>query len=94
MIYDGVKTVTTAGTAEALTDERTMGFMVTVQALHTNNNPLYVGGPTIDSTRGIRLLSGDSHTYPAAESNVYDLQHLFIDVDTDGEGARFTYARR
>ncbi len=92
--FDGVQTVTAAGTAEALASARTMAFTVTAQAIETNTDAVFVGASTVDSTRGAYLLAGDSYTFPEHPNNVYDLREIFVDAAVNGEGVRFTYARR
>lgn len=94
MIRDGVRTVTTAGDAEALATSRTMACSVIIQAIEDNGDAVFVGGSTIDSTRGSRLLAGDSVTLPMHPTNIYDLATIFVDAAVNGEGVRFIYVRR
>lgn len=96
MIYDGEKDIAAAGTAEALASARVMAVWVTVQAKIDNTNAVRVGGKnaSVSGEKGVYLLAGDAHTFPSMGGiNAYDLQHLFVDVGTNGEGVTFTYGR-
>jgi len=88
---DGTKTVTTAGTAEALTATVTAVAWANVQALAGNAGIVYLGASTVSSARGIELLSGDSFMFPVIVGYQYDLAKIFIDVSVNGEGVDFTY---
>src|SRR5690606_30293465 len=58
-IYSGQKTVTAAGTAEALAVSQALTSGVTVKALASNTGVVYVGGSSVDSTNGFELAAGD-----------------------------------
>lgn len=91
---DGSKDVTTAGTRVALVAAQEFAAWVTVQAKTGNTGSIYLGGVTIDSTRGIELLSGDTHTFLAERARQYDLNGIYIDSSVNGEGVTFTYESR
>ena len=94
MVYDGSRTVTTAGTRVTLVSTRTPAAWVIVQANHDNTDAVYVGGSTVSSTRGARLLAGDSVTIPQmAGVGAYDLQTVYVDAAVGGEGVRYIYGR-
>ncbi len=92
-LSDGSKTVTAAGTAEALASTRTIAQFVTIQALADNTNSVYIGDSTVGSGRGIELPSAlDSYQFaPIADLYIYNLADIFIDVAVSGEGVKFTY---
>ena len=85
IVGDGSKDVTTAGTAEAISTTQRCKW-VAIIAKSTNTGNVYVGGSTIDSTRGIPLAASESISLPAS-----DLSLVYIDVDTNGEGVTFAY---
>lgn len=82
----GQKTVTTAGTAVPLsaTELRINGPLM-VKALLANTNNVYVGNDgagDVTSGNGVELDAGESIVF----SYVGDLQKVFLDADTNGEG--------
>lgn len=93
-ISDGSRDVTTAGTRVALATARTMACTVTVEAKVANTGAVFVGGNTIASGRGVRLLAGDSYTFPAHPQNIYNLQDIYVDAAVNAEGVTFVYAQR
>lgn len=88
-IGHGVKTVTSAGTDEALAGS-TACKRVTIQAQSDNTNPIAVGGSGVDATiatgTGVLLFPGD-----VFELDIDNLADVYIDAITSGEGARYTY---
>lgn len=83
-IVHGKKTVTTAGTQEALGTSTVLRSGVKVKALHANTNMVYVGGSTVSSTTGFVLDAGEDVFLEIA-----DLATIYIDVDTNGEGVTY-----
>lgn len=83
-IVHGVKTVTTAGTAEALGVSTTLYSDLRIRALTTNTGNAYVGGSTVTAATGFPLGSGEEVTV-----RISDLSSIYIDVDTDGEGVAY-----
>ena len=77
------KTVATAGIAEALASATSIKA-VTVRALTGNTNNIFVGGSDVDSSNGFILAAGDTASF-----EIDDLANVFLDVTTDGEGARY-----
>jgi hypothetical protein len=80
----GQKTVTTAGTAEALGSQSIQGPLM-VKALIANTNNVYIGNDGADditSANGLELAGGDAVIFDW----ISDLGVLWLDVDTDGEG--------
>ena len=80
------KTVTAAGTAEALASAQRVRS-VTIIAKTTNTGQVYVGGSDVASTTNDGLNPGDELEIPA--DNWLDLADLYVDVDTNGEGVDF-----
>ena len=80
------KSVTSAGTAEALASAQRVRS-VTIIAKTTNTGQVYVGGSDVASTTNDGLNPGDELEIPA--DNWLDLADLYLDVDTNGEGVDF-----
>jgi hypothetical protein len=89
-----VKTVTSAGTAEALVSTRTLVNSITVRALVSNTGNVFFGNSQVDSTQA-PLAAGDILTKTSEEVGGtpigFDLAQVFIDVSVSGEGADFWY---
>jgi len=80
----GQKTVTTAGTAEALGSVNVQGPLM-VKALTTNTGLAYIGNDgagDVASTNGLPLLAGDVVVFDW----VGNLASIMVDVAVDGEG--------
>lgn len=75
------KTVTTSGTAEALSDTEDVWEGVVIKALDDNQGNVYLGGSDVDSTNGFPLSAGQALPF-----DFDDLSQVYIDVDNDGEG--------
>ena len=86
-VGDGSKNVTAAGTAEALGSTQKCNW-VAIAAKSTNTGKIYVGGTTVDSTRGIPLAADESISIPAS-----NIASVYIDADTNGEGVTFMYGK-
>ena len=81
------KTVTAAGTAEALgTSQRVRS--ITVVAKDNNTSRVYVGGSDVASTTNRGLGAGDVLTHTSA-SGWLDLADVYVDVDVSGEGVDY-----
>lgn len=84
----GEQTVTTSGTAEALNGGTSQavpdGHAVTVKALASNNDTVYVGDSSVATGTGFPLVSGESVSLA-----VDDVASIYADVDTNGEGVRW-----
>lgn len=81
----GTKTVAAAGTPEALVATSTKVGSVVIVPLRTNTNAVYVGVSSTNDTQ---------HAEPpivitAAEGEVIDLNLIYIDVVTNGEGVAY-----
>lgn len=89
-VRDGLKNVTTAGTAERLVAARTAAYALTIQAKFSNTDVICVGDSTVVAAntgqRGIPLQPGMSITL-----NVEDLYQVWIDAAVNGEGVTFIY---
>jgi len=88
-IGHGVKTITSAGTDEALAGS-TICKRVTIQAQTDNTGWITVGTTGVDATvvtgTGVLLGAGD-----AFELDIDNLADVFIDSTINGEGVRYTY---
>ena len=88
-IGHGVKTVTTAGTDEALAAS-TACKRVIIQAQTDNTGKIAVGASGVDATiatgTGVLLEPGD-----AIELDTANLATVYIDSTVNGEGVRYTY---
>lgn len=87
---DGRKTVTTAGTREALAAS-TAAKWVAITALDDNGGAVVVGGAStvvaaLASRRGTPLMAGEDLTLP-----VSDLADVGLDVEVSGDGVSFIY---
>ena len=80
------KTVTAAGTAEALHSGQRV-TQVTIIAKAGNTGQVYVGGSDVASTTNDGLDAGD--TLDIVASGSLDLKDIYIDADTNGEGVDF-----
>jgi hypothetical protein len=89
-IADGIKAVTTAGTAVALVTASTLCRMVIIQARPENTGVIVVGASTVVASqttrRGIALVPGQFVTL-----RVTDLANLYLDSTVSGEGVSFVY---
>ena len=83
-LVSGDKTVTAAGTAEALGASQRVRS-ITVVAKDNNTGRVYVGGSDVASTVNRGLQAGDVLTHTSA-SGWLDLADVFVDVDVSGEG--------
>lgn len=86
---DGVKTVTAAGTDEALAAS-TAAKWATIQAQTDNTSKVAIGATGVDATvatgDGILLDPGDVVTVPCD-----NLADIFVDALVSGEGVRYIY---
>ena len=84
-IESGQKTVSSAGTAEALVGTSTpISEGVTIKALAGNGGTVYVGDSGVSASAGFELASGE-RVFVVVD----DLSTVHIDVDTGGEGVSF-----
>ncbi len=81
------KTVTTAGTAEALSATSQRMRNLTIIAKASNTGQVYVGGSDVSSSSNDGLAPGDSLEIPV--DSWLDLADIYVDVDTNGEGVDF-----
>lgn len=88
-IGHGVKTITLAGTDEALAGS-TACKKVDIQAQTDNTGLISVGGSSVDATEatgtGIILYPGDVYSL-----EIDNLADIFIDATVSGEGVRYCY---
>lgn len=95
-LLDGTTTVTTAGTRVQLSATQILAVNVSIQAKAANTGVIYVGGPTISSSRGVALNAGDTLALlPMARHNeYYDLRSIWLDASVSGEGVTYAYRPR
>ena len=88
-IGHGVKTVSTAGTDEALAGS-TACKKIAIQAQTDNTGLIAIGATGVDATvatgTGILLYAGDSF-----ELEIDNLADIYIDSTVNGDGVRYTY---
>ena len=84
-IGDGAKTVSSAGTAEALLGS-TSCVKVIMTAEDDNSGKIYYGGSGVSSTSGDYLFPAQKITI-----EIDDVSKIFIDADTSTDGVKFTY---
>jgi hypothetical protein len=89
-----VKTVTLAGTAEALVATETWVRKLSIKALAANAGVVYVGTSTVSSADGYQLAAGVelplTDLLPDEGSN-FKLDEIYIDSDNNGDGVCFLY---
>jgi hypothetical protein len=93
-ITDGRQTVTTAGTRVQLISGSTPCTQVIVTALLANTNAVTVGGVTVvgaASTRAGIPLFVNSGAPDSVTLNIDNVNKVYIDSVTNGEGVSFTY---
>ncbi len=81
------KTVTAAGTAEALASTQRVRSL-TIVAKDNNTGRIYVGGSDVASTTNRGLQAGDVLTHTSA-GRWLDLADVYVDADVSGEGVDF-----
>lgn len=82
-IYNGKKTVTTAGTRVTLASSQAVKS-VTIKALSTNTGFIYVGDTSVASTNGLQLEAGETISLDIANLNTVNL-----DSSVNGEGVTY-----
>jgi hypothetical protein len=85
ILLSGAKTVTTAGTAEALASSG-LYASVAIKAKNGNTGQVYVGGSDVASSTNGGLSPGDRLVIAPSRGHIVDLSDTYIDVDTNGEG--------
>jgi membrane protein implicated in regulation of membrane protease activity len=80
----GEKTVTSAGTAEALETTVDLVESVVIIAKAANTGQVFVGGTDVASTTNDGLDAGDSISLSSRKG--FKLSNIFIDVGVSGEG--------
>lgn len=82
-IYNGKKTVTTAGTRVTLASSQAIKS-VTIKALVANTGTIYVGDGSVASTTGFALLAGESISL-----DIGNLVTVNLDSSVNGEGVTY-----
>ncbi len=81
------KTVSAAGTAEALSSTSQRVKALTLTAKAGNTGQVYIGGSDVAAATNDGLAAGDTLEIPAV--NWLDLNDIYLDADTNGEGVDF-----
>lgn len=82
----GQKTVSSSGTAEQLVgSSTTVSEGVVIKALASNSTAVYVGDSGVTTSNGFELIDPGEQIFLAID----DLQKVYIDVDTGGEGVSY-----
>jgi hypothetical protein len=84
-VGSGQKTVTSAGTAEAIASSTAIES-VTIKALADNTGNIYVGDSGVDSTNGFVLAAGET-----VSLDIDNLADVYIDAGTNDDGVSFIY---
>lgn len=84
VIYNGKKTVTTAGTRVALASSQAILEGVWIKALAANTGTIYVGDSTVASTNGLALAPGD-----LIFLRVANLATINLDSSVNAEGVTY-----
>ncbi len=92
-------TVSTAGTAVALSSTSKLVSCLAIYALSSNTNFVYVGDSGVDSTNGMPLKpegSIDIESQNDANGKLIevDISEIYVDADTNGNEVRVTYLTR
>jgi hypothetical protein len=104
MYYSDRKTLTTSGVPEPLKSVQTKAAWIELVADPTNAGLVYLGGPTTTKGsggglnkdyQGIPLVPGEWLLFRWMDDyNPYDLQHVYLDADNDGDSVDFVYGRQ
>lgn len=87
-VGDGRKTVTTAGTAEQFSSQACKKVVITAET--SNTNIVVIGGSGVVASEGTRQ-GHPLNPYQSVTFEVSNLDLLYIDSITDGEGVTFIY---
>jgi hypothetical protein len=85
-ISDGSQTVTTAGIAVQLSTTSTPCKKILITALGANSGNIWVGGSTVANGRGKQLVPLQD-----LELEIDDLNKIYIDSTSSGDGVAFLY---
>ena len=86
------KTITTAGTAEAIGSGKYRDVVLTADSTNVGN--IYIGGPDVDSSNGLPLAAGEKIALSSLFSDIrspdllFDLSTIYADCDNNGEKVR------
>jgi hypothetical protein len=84
-VAHGTKTVSTSGSAEQMPSQALAdGKAVAITGLPSNGGYAYVGDSSVDSTTGFPVAAGQ-----VVALQVSNLNALYVDVDTGGEGVAY-----
>jgi len=90
VIAGGAKTVSAAGTAEAISSTVSGVTSLIIRAKTANTGVIYVGDSTVSSSDNAGIEAGVSIDFPLHLSPV-SLTNVYIDASVTGEGVDFWY---
>ena len=85
----GEKTVTTAGTAVALSSTKDHVKAIVIRAKAGNTGQIYIGGEDVDSNVNDGIAAGEAIPFATNVGGGYVLSDIYIDADTNGEGVDY-----
>lgn len=85
IVGNGKTTVATAGVATQLASSTSI-VSVTIRALASNTNKIYVGSASVSSTNGFQLSPQET-----VSLDINNLSKVYIDADVSGEGVTYIY---
>lgn len=95
MMGNGARVVASAGTAVRLTAAIQRVRWVDIQNDCSNTALIYVGGSTVSSSSGIKLVPCATISIGSMQAEgqqaAFDLNGIFIDAAQSGEGVNFTF---
>ena len=83
-IVNGQKTVSSAGTAEALGASTSLESGIKIKALADNTGTIYVGDSDVDSSSGFELAAGEE-----VFIEIDDLAKVYVDASSSGDGVSY-----
>ena len=101
-----IKTVTTAGTAERLTDSKLRPVWVRIQPEDDNTVPMYIGDSQVSATNGLELNIDLNDTTDIQSAKYIEfgstmpgaipisLRDIWVDTGNAGEGVEVFYLER
>lgn len=84
ILSTGKKTIATPGDEAVLTDSGILRIGVTVKALSTNTDVVFIGDSSVTSANGFQLAAGEQIFIP-----VNNLNQVYVDVVVGSEGVTY-----
>ena len=83
-VYNGLNTVTTAATREALAGAQALSAGVQIKAEADNTGIIYVGDATVAAANGYQLAAGET-----VFISIDNLDEVYLDTSVNTEGVTF-----